>query len=89
MSNEERFEIVHTEAGWHARVRAANAEITWSTEVYTTYSAAVDAVVNLAELFSYDGRVWLDAHGITVAGDGSELGSKISVPVVAIDERQS
>lgn len=39
-----RFEIVRTAAGWHARFRASNGQIVWTTEVYTRRRAAVKAV---------------------------------------------
>lgn len=47
-----RFEIVRTDAGWHSRFRAANAEPVWSTEVYTRRETAHEAIGVLAKAFS-------------------------------------
>lgn len=38
------FEIVRTDAGWHARFRADNGEVVWWTEVYTRRADAFHAV---------------------------------------------
>jgi uncharacterized protein YegP (UPF0339 family) len=51
MSNDTRFEIVRTEAGYHVRLRAPNARITWTTEVYESQSGAERAIEWLAETF--------------------------------------
>lgn len=48
MSRAPRFEVVRTDAGWHARFRAANGRIVWATEVYTRRVGAEDAVALLA-----------------------------------------
>lgn len=47
MNREPRFEIVRTDAGWHARFRAANGRITFWTENYTRRRAAVAAVLGI------------------------------------------
>jgi uncharacterized protein YegP (UPF0339 family) len=47
MSRQPRFEVVRTDDGWHARFRAANGRIVWTTEVYTRRSAAVQALTIL------------------------------------------
>lgn len=39
-----RFEIVRTTAGRHARFRASNGQIVWTTEVYARRQAAVRAI---------------------------------------------
>ncbi len=39
-----RFEIVRSDAGWHARLRAGNGRIVWVTESLTRRRAAVQAV---------------------------------------------
>lgn len=39
-----RFEIVRTTAGHHARLRAANSQIVWTTEVYARRRAAFRAI---------------------------------------------
>jgi uncharacterized protein YegP (UPF0339 family) len=44
MRRDERFEIVHTDAGHHARFRASNGRIVWTTEVYRRRGKAVRAV---------------------------------------------
>jgi uncharacterized protein YegP (UPF0339 family) len=43
-AREPRFEIVRTDAGWHARFRAANGRIVWTTEVYARRGKAVNAI---------------------------------------------
>jgi uncharacterized protein YegP (UPF0339 family) len=44
-----RFEIVHTDAGWHARYRAhGNLRIVWTTESYVRRRAAVAAIEEIA-----------------------------------------
>lgn len=42
-----RFEIVHTDAGWHTRFRASNGRIVFVTEVYTRRRAAVNAITSI------------------------------------------
>ena len=44
MSRKPRFEIVRTDAEWHARFRAANGRIVWTTETYTRRGKVVAAV---------------------------------------------
>jgi uncharacterized protein YegP (UPF0339 family) len=44
-----RFEVVRSDAGWHARFRAANGRKVWQTEVYERRGAAALAVRLLAE----------------------------------------
>lgn len=44
MSRQPRFEVVRTAAGWHARYRAANGQIVWTTEVYKRRGKAHHAV---------------------------------------------
>jgi uncharacterized protein YegP (UPF0339 family) len=39
-----RFDVVRTNAGYHARFVAANGEIVWTTEVYTQLDTALDAI---------------------------------------------
>lgn len=43
-----RFEVVHSDAGWFARFRAANGRIVWVTETYRRRAGAEDAVAILA-----------------------------------------
>lgn len=47
MTRQPRFELVHTDAGWHARFRAANGRICWWTETYARRRAALRAVALL------------------------------------------
>lgn len=49
-----RFEIVRTDAPqpWHARFRAANGRIVWTTENYARRGRAVDAIATLANWFA-------------------------------------
>lgn len=44
MSRQPRFEVVRTDAGWHARFVAANGQTVWVTESYTRRRAAVRAI---------------------------------------------
>jgi uncharacterized protein YegP (UPF0339 family) len=37
------FEIVKTNAGWHARIKGANHEIVFATQVYTSRQTAINA----------------------------------------------
>lgn len=43
-AREPRFEIVRSDAGWHARFRAANGRVVWATEVYQRRGKAVHAI---------------------------------------------
>lgn len=43
-----RFEIVRTAAGRHARYRAGNGQIVWTTEVYARRRAALHAIELIA-----------------------------------------
>ena len=49
MSRQPRFEVVRTGAGWHARFRAANGQVVWTTEVYTRRKAAERAVLLICD----------------------------------------
>lgn len=42
-----RFEVVRSDAGWHARFRAANGRIVWWTENYPRRRIAYKAVTSL------------------------------------------
>ncbi len=50
-AREPRFEIVRSDAGWHARFRAANGRIVWVTESYSRERAARAAIRALLEPF--------------------------------------
>lgn len=91
-----KFEIVHTDAGWHSRLRAGNGRIVWNTEVYTTRRTAAFAIDTIARMFSPTSQVWLSTVriGSSVSTDlryGSEGHSMWSnahkVPVRDVDER--
>lgn len=56
---ESRFEIVRTDAGWHARYIAANGQTVWTTESYRQKATAVRAVDTLARYFSPTGQAWI------------------------------
>lgn len=38
------FQVVKTAAGYHARIRGANHEIVFSTQVYSARASAVNAI---------------------------------------------
>lgn len=44
MNRQPRFEVVRTAAGWHARFRAVNGQVVWTTEVYKRRGKAHHAV---------------------------------------------
>lgn len=56
-----RFEIVRTDAPepWHARFRAANGQIVWTSETYRQKASAVRALDVLARFFSPTGQAWV------------------------------
>lgn len=61
-----RFEIVRTIPGWHARFRARNGRIIWSTEVYERRNAAVLAVHQIAKPIistPWEHGVMVERHG--------------------------
>jgi uncharacterized protein YegP (UPF0339 family) len=37
------FQLVKTSAGWHARIKGANHEIVFSTQVYSSKASALNA----------------------------------------------
>ena len=57
MTRRPRFEIVRTDAAqpWHARYRAANGRIVWTTETYARRDGAVNALWSL--VLPLDSRV--------------------------------
>lgn len=57
------FEIVRTDAEqpWHARFRASNGRIMWTTETYTRRGAALNAIGALVDAFP---GVWIDTGWI-------------------------
>lgn len=75
-----RFEIVRTNASqpWHARFRAANGRIVWTTEQYARHNAAVLAVHQIAKPIVC--TPW--EHGVMVQQHGA-------VEVRDVDERRA
>lgn len=73
-----RFEVVRADVGWHARFRAANGRIVWTTEVYTTHRRCVNALRLLARP--------LDA-AVTTIGVRTFHDAVPAVEVRDIDER--
>lgn len=67
-----RFEIVRTAAGWHARFRAANGQVVWTTESYTRRRAAIGAIKALPTVYDRGtttllaGGVWFGSHRVEV-----------------------
>lgn len=55
-----RFEIVRTDAvqPWHARFRAANGRIVWTTENYRRRNAAHDALFHFGRFMYADSTPW-------------------------------
>lgn len=75
-----RFEIVRTDAAqpWHARFRAANGRVVWTTENYARRSSALSAIDLLA------------SGGITLGVDGRlriRLCDSLVLEIRQIDER--
>ena len=92
-AHEPHIEIVRTdsEQPWHARIRAANGEVTWWTEQYVRSVDALEAIellgrtfspVGLARISRFEQAEWLD-----VWFDSDELGAKVAIPVRYVDER--
>jgi uncharacterized protein YegP (UPF0339 family) len=59
MSRDPRFEVVRTDAGWHARFVASNGQTVWVTESYRKKETAVRAIDTLARHFSPTGQAWV------------------------------
>jgi uncharacterized protein YegP (UPF0339 family) len=60
VSRQPRFEVVRTDAGqpWHARFRAANGAIVWTTENYARKRGAENAIDTFAR--ALDGFLTID-----------------------------
>ena len=95
-AHEPHIEIVRTdsEQPWHARIRAANGEVTWHTENYASLRGARDALVLLGRTFSPVGlaRIASDEIGnrfldVWFDSDELELGATFAIPVRYVDER--
>jgi hypothetical protein len=72
---------------WHARVRAKNIELTWSTETYVDKDGARGGIGQLAGMFSPVYRATVYADHVDVWLDDNELGAKHSIPIVEVDLR--
>ena len=92
-----RFEIVRTDAGWHARLRAANGKTIWSTEVYTRRTTALNAIHTTARVMSPTARIWTPGT-TTIAGKpagstikfghpGDDYATAHTIEVRDVDER--
>ena len=80
-----RIEVVHSDAGWFARVRAANGRKVWQTEIYSRRWGATRAVLVLVHLLNPGADVRIDVDGVRVTvpdGPGESL-----IPVVELDDR--
>jgi uncharacterized protein YegP (UPF0339 family) len=74
-----RFEIVRSDAAqpWHARFRAANGRIVWTTEQYARRGGALNAVTALADRFGY----FIESQRLRQVGTG------FGIEVRDVDER--
>lgn len=87
--DQDHFEIVRTDAEqpFHARLQARNGELTWSTENYTDLESANAAIGYLASLFSPTAKATVYADHVQVWLDQAELGQKLAVQILHLDER--
>ena len=53
-----RFEVVHSDAGFHARFRASNGRIVWFTESYKRRRNAFMAVTSIAKPYFRPHHLW-------------------------------
>jgi uncharacterized protein YegP (UPF0339 family) len=69
-----RFELVRTDAEqpWHARYVADNGRVLFSSENYTRRFRALNAIANVARMFSPTDQVWVSTTR-TAAGMTSEV----------------
>jgi uncharacterized protein YegP (UPF0339 family) len=82
-----RFEVVRTDAGWHARFRSANSRIVWVTETYRRRGSAVGAIASVAQVFY--GHVMHGEQAVTCLS-ARDSWNKVDRPVAEIryvDER--
>jgi uncharacterized protein YegP (UPF0339 family) len=84
-----RFEVVRTDAAqpWHARFRAANRRIVWTTEQYTQRIAAIHAIGRLARTFSPTGQVWVVTKGKPIFVEIGTGDGHLRIELDIIDER--
>lgn len=98
MSARARFEIVRTDAEqpWHARFRAANGRIAWTTENYARKSTARFAIDTIARTFSPLNQCWVDEGPWTPDSkasvrigvqQGAGFAGAHRVPIRVVDER--
>lgn len=84
-----RFEIVRTDAEqpWHARFRAENGRVVWSTENYARRKTAINAVCVIAREFSWGGVATWRTDGPWQEVLIEHGGFRAGVPVLMVDER--
>lgn len=68
-----RWEIVQTDAGFHARFRSSNGRVIVSSEVYTRKRAAIDAIHYIARSMSPTARIWISSMQLGGRPAGSEV----------------
>lgn len=72
--NAARFEIVRTDAGHHARFRASNGQVVWTTEVYGRRRAALRAIEVFVEPFLGS---WVDRRWATNTATGKKTAAVV------------
>jgi hypothetical protein len=79
-----RYEVVHTDAGWHARRRyAGNLQVAWQTEVLTRMSRALHTIETEPGVL----RLTRGVDGVLRAVLMPSAGSPSVVEVRYVDER--
>lgn len=83
-----RFEVVRTDAvqPWHARFRAANGRIVWTTEQYARRAGALTAIASIAGAFSESGYAVLRTTYVKILIDWPSDRAH-SVDIAYLDER--
>lgn len=85
-------QIVRTNAGWHGRIIGGNGEPEWTTEVFTSRFATVEALSRLGRMFlggpfdTVEDR-FEDRMVLSFRLDSDPLGQAVGLPVEEIDER--
>lgn len=83
-----RFEVVHTgPRQFHARFRAANGQVVWTTESYTRRRAAMAAVASMVDPFL---GCWIAQHSgqIEYRYDSWNKVDRVLLEVREVDERE-
>ena len=96
MTRQARFEVVRTDAAqpWHARFRAANGRILWSTETYARRGRALNAIDCMTGAF---GGAWVDrwytpaveVDAVVYLYDSWAKIDKVRIEIRDVDERVS